>query len=257
MAKFVAAIAIGLLIPGILPAADDLAHLWPQWRGPTRNGLVTGNEWPDRLDETRLQQLWRVELDAGYSGPIVAKDRVFVTETIDQAIEKVTALERSTGKPIWTAQWPGSLSVPFFAKANGDWIRSTPAYDGATLYVAGIRDVLVALDAEAGAERWRFDFPERLKSPLPAFGCASSPLLHEGAVFLQAGGGFCKLNQRSGELLWRVLEDGGGMNGSAFSSPVVATINDAEGMGEVRGHDHELLGHAAPDHAGAADAVLF
>ena len=35
------------------------------------------------------------------------------------------------------------MTVPFFAKANGDWIRSTPAYDDGRLYVAGMKDVFI------------------------------------------------------------------------------------------------------------------
>ena len=43
-------------------------------------------------------------------------------------------------------------------------------------------------------------------------------------VYVQAGGSFVKLNKRNGETVWRSLEDSGGMNGSAFSSPFKATI---------------------------------
>ncbi len=35
---------------------------WPQWRGPGRDGLVPGADWPDSLSEDRLKRLWRVEL---------------------------------------------------------------------------------------------------------------------------------------------------------------------------------------------------
>lgn len=66
-----------------LPAAAESAT-WPQWRGPERNGQVTGPSWPARLDTNQLQQTWRVELGPSYSGPIVAGDRVFTTETKDK-----------------------------------------------------------------------------------------------------------------------------------------------------------------------------
>ena len=36
-----------------------------------------------------------------------------------------------------------------------------------------------------------------------------------------------------------------------------ARIGRLELVGEVRGHDHEFLGHTAPDHAGPADAVFL
>jgi outer membrane protein assembly factor BamB len=115
------------------------------------------------------------------------------------------------------------MSVPFFAKANGDWIRATPACDGKSLYVAGIRDVLVCLAADTGRQRWRVDFMAELKSVLPAFGFASSPMIHGNSVYVQAGGGFCRLDKETGKLIWRTLDDGGGLWSSAFSSPYLAT----------------------------------
>ncbi|MBN2292605.1 MAG: PQQ-binding-like beta-propeller repeat protein [Pirellulales bacterium] len=125
------------------------ADTWPQWRGPNRDGFISGPSWPDSLAEDRLKLLWRVDLGAGYAGPIVASDRVFVAETKDQKSEVVRALDRQSGQELWTASWPGAMKVPFMARHNGDWIRSTPAYDGESLYVAGMRDVLVCLNAQS------------------------------------------------------------------------------------------------------------
>lgn len=205
--------------------AADLAAAWPQWRGPSRDGQAPPTPvWPGRIDEATLTQHWRVELGPSYSGPIVAADRVFVTETRGKKTEVVQALSRADGKVLWSVEWPGSMSVPFFAGANGDWIRATPAFDGESLFVAGMRDVLVCLDAANGKERWRVDFVNRFKSALPTFGFVSSPLVDGEFVYVQAGASFIKLNKRTGETVWRSLEDGGGMNGSAFSSPLKATI---------------------------------
>lgn len=205
--------------------ADDLTGTWPQWRGPSRDGLAAPSPvWPARVDEATLAQTWRVELGPSYSGPIVAADRVFVTETRGKKTEVVQALSRADGQVLWTAEWPGAMSVPFFAAANGDWIRATPAFDGESLFVAGMRDVLVCLDAANGTERWRVDFPARFHTPLPSFGFVSSPLVDGEHVYVQAGAAFVKLNKRTGEIVWRTLQDSGGMNGSAFSSPVKATL---------------------------------
>jgi outer membrane protein assembly factor BamB len=91
--------------------------------------------------------------------------------------------------------------------------------------VAGIRDVLVCLDSATGQERWRADLMGTFKAPVPAFGFVASPLVMGDHVYVQAGGGFVKLDKKTGEVVWRVLEDGGGMYGSAFSSPLPATLN--------------------------------
>ena len=204
-------------------AQQSTAPIWDQWRGPTRDGLVSGKDWPSGLSEKSLTRLWRVELDSSYSGPIVSESTVFVTGTRNKKTEVVTALDRKTGDKRWEVEWPGAMTVPFFASSNGSWIRSTPAYDGSTLFVAGMCDVLVALDAKTGDERWRIDFVKEFKTTLPTFGCVSSPLVDGGFLFVQAGGSLVKLNKATGKVVWRALEDGGGMMGGAFSSPTIAT----------------------------------
>jgi len=118
------------------------------------------------------------------------------------------------------------MRVPFFAAANGSWIRSTPACDGKTLFVGGIREVLVALDCATGEEKWRVDFVKDLDTKAPSFGFVCSPMLDEEHIYLQAGEGFAKLRKDTGEILWRTANDGGGMYGSAFSSPIFAELHD-------------------------------
>lgn len=200
---------------------------WPQWRGPNRDGTVTGPTWPDNLHG--LSQAWRVaELGPSYSGPIVAADRVFTTETRDKKAEYVSAYDRASGRKLWEVNWPGAMDVPFFARANGSWIRSTPAYDGERLYVGGIRDVLVCLDAKDGREVWRYDFMKEFNSPLPTFGNVCSPLVDATGVYVQAGGAVVKLDKLTGTLKWKAMQDGGGTNGSAFSSPVLTAVAGRE-----------------------------
>src|SRR4051794_1290489 len=92
--------------------AADRPATWPQWRGPTRDGHVTGPAWPASLRSGSLKQLWRVELGPSYSGPVVAPGRVFITETTDKEEEVVRALDRRTGKELWRAGWKGAVTVP-------------------------------------------------------------------------------------------------------------------------------------------------
>lgn len=212
------------LIPFVSLNACDEPSTWPQWRGPLRDGQINGPAWPDKLDTNHLREVWRVELGPSYSGPIVGADRVFTTESKDKKFEVVTAFDRSTGKPLWRTQWEGAMSVPFFAKSNGDWIRATPTLEGDRLYVAGMRDVLVCLDARNGQEIWRKDFVKELRTPMPDFGFVSSPLLDGDAVYVQAAAGVVRLDKHTGEVVWRTLADKGGMWGSAFSSPIITTL---------------------------------
>jgi outer membrane protein assembly factor BamB len=235
-----AMLALALVAPRI--SAD--AAGWSQWRGPARDGFVGGKPWPDGLDETRLEKRWRVDLGPSYSGPVIAGDLVIVTETLDAKTEHVRAFDRATGRERWHVEWEGSLRVPFFAASNGSWIRSTPCVDGDRVFVAGMRDVLVCLDATSGREIWRVDFMKSLESPLPAFGFVSSPLVIGDHVFVQAGSGFVKLDKQTGTIVWRVLEDEGGMMGSAFSSPYPTTLG---GVPQILVQSREQLAGIDPE----------
>jgi outer membrane protein assembly factor BamB len=197
---------------------------WNQWRGPQRTGLIQASVWPESIEGDSMKKLWSVALSPSYSGPLAVGERVFTTESKERKFEVASAYDRVSGKLLWSTSWEGSMSVPFFAKSNGDWIRSTPAYDNGKLYVGGMKDVLVCLDAETGKELWKFDFPQVLKTAVPSFGFVCSPLIDGEYLYVQAGGGFCKLEKVTGKLVWRSLDDGGGMMGSAFSSPVLATM---------------------------------
>ena len=193
---------------------------WPQWRGPTRDGRVAQVSWPADLKPASLKQLWRVELGPSYSGPIVGGDHVFVTETRDKAFEVVRCLHRDTGKQIWETNWKGAMRVPFFAASNGSWIRSTPSYSDGRLYVAGMREILQCLDSETGKIVWTVDFVEKFGAPLPTFGFVCSPLVVGDFLYTQAAGAVVKIDKHAGQVVWRTFDDGGGMHGSAFSSPV-------------------------------------
>jgi outer membrane protein assembly factor BamB len=197
---------------------------WNQWRGPERSGMIRAKTWPTSISGDRLKQVWSVRLAPSYSGPIVVGDRVYTTETKDKRYEVVSAFDRLNGKLLWSTKWEGSMSVPFFARANGDWIRSTPIVDNDRIYVGGMRDVLVCLNIDTGNEIWKVDFPQMLGSAVPSFGFVCSPMIDGEYLYVQAGGAFCKLNKSTGTLIWKSLEDGGGMYGSAFSSPVIAEI---------------------------------
>lgn len=220
-----------LLLALALSAPKPEAAAWPQWRGPTRDGFVAKGSpaWPEKLDDKALTKRWEADkLGPSYSGPIVSADKVFTTETVDKKDERVTAYDRATGKLVWEVKWEGSTTVPFFAAKNGSWIRATPAFDGERLYVAGIRDVLVCLNAATGKEVWRYDCVKEFKAAVPTFGTVCSPLVDDQYVYFQADGGVVKLEKTSGKEQWRALKETGGMMGGAFSSPVKTKLAGGE-----------------------------
>lgn len=211
--KFVLAVALTAFAAQICFAAD-----WPQWRGPSRDGQV--DSLPASVESLKKQ--WSVELGPSYSGPVLDADRVYTTQSVDEQQEVVVAIDRKTGEQVWEASWVGAMKVPFFAASNGSWIRATPALANGRLYVAGMLDLLVCLDAATGDVVWKVDFKELMGTPKPAFGYASSPMVYNGMVITQAGGAVVAVDAATGDLKWKALESDGSMtSGSAFSSPLM------------------------------------
>lgn len=203
--------------------AVEAQSAWEGWRGPNRDGTCPNAALPTTLDSLELQ--WSQGLADSYSGPIVSAGMVFTTETVDKSDETLVAFNQTTGELVWKQRWSGAMSVPFFAQANGDWIRSTPVTDGRRIVVGGMCDVVACFEAQSGSELWRLDFVKDWGATLPSFGLVCSPLLDEGSVYIQAGGAVRKIRLEDGGLIWETLPDGGGMFGGAFSSPVIATLH--------------------------------
>jgi len=219
-----------LLSSLFLSSLTGLAADWNQWRGPMRDGIVESDTWPAKL-AGHLNLVWENSLSPSYSGPVIHNGLVFTTETVDKKFERVTAYNLQDGEQAWAVQWEGSMSVPFFAASNGDWIRSTPICAEGKLLVLGMRDLLVCLNPVDGTELWKVDFATEHGMPLPAFGAVCSPLVDDGAVFIQTGGAVCKLSLDDGSLIWKTLENADGMMSSgAFSSPVIAELSGVKQM---------------------------
>jgi len=225
-----AAVAMGQRSFAVESAIDSAAtpetlDSWPGWRGPNRDASTPSRAWPKSLQPGILEQTWRIPLDRGYSGPIIVGSSVIVTETKDVKKERVLALDRLTGQTLWETEWEGAMTVPFFAASNGSWIRSTPFSDGSRIYVGGMRDYFVSIDAITGNKIYEIDFAKRFNSELPGFGQVCSPLIDNGRIYIQSGGGLLCLDAATGETIWRSLVESDAMYGSAFSSPIIATLH--------------------------------
>src|SRR5690349_17907390 len=90
MGRFPAAFTVICLtamsvIPVTTPLVTGLsAKDWPEWRGEGRRGIWPETGILDTFPAEGLKSTWRVPIGGGYSGPAVAKGRVFVTDFVSQ-----------------------------------------------------------------------------------------------------------------------------------------------------------------------------
>lgn len=148
-----------LALTPLLATAD-----WAQYHGPTFNNQSTARiaqSWPT----TGPKELWRTQLDTGFSSLTVADGRAYTLVQRDADTvphEGVVALDAATGKELWFTP----LCVAKYNKGGdsgapdnrgGDGPRSTPSVDGDRVYVYSSQMKLFCLDAAAGGEIWSAD----------------------------------------------------------------------------------------------------
>ena len=95
---------ITVLLPGPSLPADD----WPQWRGPTRDGVWRETGIIEAFSTAELTPAWSAPVGPGFSGPTVAGDKVFLTDRVTSPSqqERVLCFDRRTGRSLWTHAYP-------------------------------------------------------------------------------------------------------------------------------------------------------
>ncbi|MCH8828908.1 MAG: PQQ-binding-like beta-propeller repeat protein, partial [Planctomycetes bacterium] len=87
---------------GFLFVTTAAADNWPQWRGPTFNGISTETNLPVEWNPTK-NVAWKLKLPgpAGAS-PVVWGERIFVTSVAgDEKNELVLICVSTSGKELW------------------------------------------------------------------------------------------------------------------------------------------------------------
>jgi outer membrane protein assembly factor BamB len=206
------------LIVAVAAGAVSYAQDWPQWRGPNRDGVVASfsapKMWPDKLTT-----VWKVQVGAGHSSPIVAGNRVYVFSR-QQEIEAVSCFDLDTGKQLWRNGYPAPYTMNPAAVSHGKGPKSTPLFYNNKLYTLGISGILSCYDAAKGALVWRKEFGKEFKTTSPLYGAAMSPLGYKDMVIAHVGGhdsgALIAFNADNGSIVWRWAGDGPG-----YASPVV------------------------------------
>src|SRR5262249_16935316 len=152
---------------------------WPQFLGPQRNGTSpeTGlSSWREKGPPV----LWQKEVGEGFSGPVVAGDRLVLFHRVGDE-ERVECLEAATGKGIWKQGTPTRYEDPL---GKGDGPRSTPLVAGGRVYTLSPGGLLLCRKLADGAEVWRRALLEDYKVPPSFFGVGTSPILEGGRVLV-------------------------------------------------------------------------
>lgn len=201
---------------------------WPAFRGPTGQGIAHEENLPLTWGpEENIR--WKVPLAGdGNGSPIVSNGRVFVPAARDRGTQRsLYCFDRGTGEQLWV--WTAEHEPEAPTHEDNPYCGSTPAADGERVVVWHGSAGLYCYDFD-GHRLWKRD----LGDVEHIWGYGSSPVIHEGRVFLNFGPGeqtfLAAVDLETGNLLWKTEEPGGNntqeprMIGT-WSTPVVAQVD--------------------------------
>ena len=218
---------------------------WPQWRGPSQNGVAPGNaplEWNDTKNVA-----WKVAIPGrGFSSPIIWGDRIFLTTAVptgkstagppadggggragggagvgEEHRFEVMALDRISGKLLWNVTAATTTPHEGYHRIYGSFASNNSATDGERVYAFFGSRGLFAYDMN-GKEVWKKDFGVQMKMRLQ-FGEGAGVVLHDGKLITvfdhQEDGLLAVIDAATGKELWRIPR----REGSSWSTPLVVT----------------------------------
>jgi len=190
----------------LLLAPRAIAENWPQWRGPQLNGVSSEKNLPVRwtMEENVA---WRTPMPSWTGAtPIIWGERIFLNVAEGENLQ-LWCLEREKGGVLWKRPLGGG-NVKMMKQ---NMSSPSPVADGESVYVMTGTGVLKGFNFE-GKELWARDVQKDYGAFGLNHGYASSPLLHEDALYVQVLHGMktddpsyvLRIDKRTGKTMWKV-----------------------------------------------------
>ncbi|MFT4512253.1 MAG: outer membrane protein assembly factor BamB [Planctomycetota bacterium] len=204
------------LLVALLPNLSPQGAEWPQWRGPTRDGVWTESGVRESLPD-ELTPRWRTKIGAGYSGPTVAGGKVYVMDRVDEPkeVERVHCFQWDTGKPIWTHEYECSYAGVSYQAGP----RCSVHIVDDLAYSLGTMGHLFCFAAATGEIVWQKDLNADYAIDMPIWGISACPVIEGDRLIVPVSGKDAWLvafDRKTGKEQWKAFSDRGN-----YSAPIV------------------------------------
>jgi outer membrane protein assembly factor BamB len=157
------------------------ADNWPQWRGPTGDGVSRETSIATEWSRTK-NVVWKAPLPGqGGATPAVWNQRMFVTSADGDELVLI-CLNTENGNKLW--QKTVTTGNQDARAGEGNSASPSPSTDGQHVWVFFSTGVLACYDF-AGNEVWKFDVADRFGAIDIQFGLTSTPVLDGEHLYLQ------------------------------------------------------------------------
>ena len=204
----------------IMTGMSVMAQDWTQFRGPNREGIVTGVNLNLDWSAKKPALLWTFrQAGSGYSAPTITGTTLFCQGGADNK-DFAFALDTQTGNLKWKQEL-GEIAI----LERGDGPRGSVTIDGDKLYLVRGGGQIHCLNASDGKILWQKDFKTELGGKLMSkWGFSESPLVDGNLVICSPGGSegtIIALDKNTGAVVWRAKEL---TDDASHSSPIVAEV---------------------------------
>src|SRR5204862_6692221 len=106
---FLSSAIVATLSASAASGSVDPSRDWPEWRGPTRDGIAAPEQNPPVEWNETNNVLWKAQIPGtGHGSPTVVGDRIYLpTAEPAKPSQSVLCFERTTGKLIWQSKVHG------------------------------------------------------------------------------------------------------------------------------------------------------
>jgi outer membrane protein assembly factor BamB len=214
--------AIAMLNVSVLVGSELSAGDWSQVLGNRRDAQAAeGESLPESLPAAGPKTVWSKAIGAGYAGPAIVGERVFLFHRIDEQ-EILSCFKATDGSVVWEAKLPAAYQGGIDPDAGP---RCVPIVDGDDVIVYGAAGQLSCVASLDGKIRWTVALRKQLKAEDGYFGAGSTPLVLADRVLVNVGSrqaGIVAVDRKSGSVLWKATA-----HDASYSSPIVVSYQGA------------------------------